>query len=271
MSDSVVASDERPALAPAIEQALALFEPTRRPAELHAEHGYLDLLGERDPTGVHPGQRLMLSRALPLIYQRLWRPLGARLLMGVTGPGTDEEHQIALGMLSIRPGDRVLDVGCGPGNFARDFARAVGDGLVVGVDASEPMLAAAVRGSESANLAFVRGDACELPFRDRSFDAISCFAALYLIEDPMRALDEICVSSRRAVDWRYSPAATGAPARPRNQRGRAHAERGADLRVRRVDRGSGRSGPDRRGAAGDRSRAVRVGAQAAMSSLPWAR
>ena len=50
---------------------------------------------------------------------------------------------------------------------------------------------AAVRGSESANLAFVRGDACELPFRDRSFDAISCFAALYLIEDPMRALDEI--------------------------------------------------------------------------------
>ncbi len=176
---------------PAIEQTLALFEPARRPAVAHVEDGYLDLLGEEDPTGAHPGQRLMLSSALALIYERLWRPLGGRLLMGATGPGMREEHRMALNMLELSPSDRVLDVACGPGNFTRDFARATGGGLVVGLDASKTMLSVAVRESESANLAYVRGDACALPFRDGAFDAICCFAALYLIREPMRALDEI--------------------------------------------------------------------------------
>jgi ubiquinone/menaquinone biosynthesis C-methylase UbiE len=53
------------------------------------------------------------------------------------------------------------------------------------------MLALAVRNTRNANAAYVRADACALPFRDGSFDAICCFAALYLIERPMQALDEI--------------------------------------------------------------------------------
>lgn len=178
-------------LVPAIEQALALFEPAHRPPVPHVEGGYLDLLGEQDPTGAHPGQRLMLSGALALIYERLWRPLGGRLLMGAAGPRTHDEHRLALSMLDLSPADRVLDVACGPGNFTRGFARAAGAGLVVGLDASKTMLAIAVRETASANLAYVRGDACALPFRDGSFDAICCFAALYLIQEPMRALEEI--------------------------------------------------------------------------------
>jgi ubiquinone/menaquinone biosynthesis C-methylase UbiE len=176
---------------PAIEQALALFEPARQPEIMNVESGYLDLLGEEDPTGAHLGQRLMVSNVLPLIYERLWRPLGGRLLMGAMGPGVRDEHRIALDMLGLSSGDRVLDVACGPGNFTRGFARATGDGLVVGIDASETMLTLAVRKTENANLVYIRGDACALPFRDGSFDAICCFAALYLIERPMQALDEI--------------------------------------------------------------------------------
>jgi ubiquinone/menaquinone biosynthesis C-methylase UbiE len=37
----------------------------------------------------------------------------------------------------------------------------------------------------------VRGDAGALPFRDGAFDAVACLAALYLIEHPLRAVDEI--------------------------------------------------------------------------------
>jgi SAM-dependent methyltransferase len=173
-----------------IEQALELVEPPRRPAELDLEHGYLDLLGAEKARG-SAAQRLMRSRAVPLIYQRFWRPVAGRFLMGLTGPGTEEEHRIALAMLSISPGDRVLDLACGPGNFSRDFALASGDGLVVGVDSSETMLGVAVRDNPMGNLAYVRGDARDLPFRDGSFDAVCCFAALYLIEEPMRALAEI--------------------------------------------------------------------------------
>jgi SAM-dependent methyltransferase len=176
---------------PAVGRALALFQPDRRPAVPRIEDGWLELLGGANPTGSHPGQQLMLSRMLPRIYEHLWRPLGARLLMGAAGPDTREEHRIALEMLALSAGESVLDVACGPGNFTRSFALAVDDGLVVGIDASKTMLARAVKETGSANVAYVRGDACALPFRDDAFDAICCFAALYLIDEPMRALDEI--------------------------------------------------------------------------------
>jgi ubiquinone/menaquinone biosynthesis C-methylase UbiE len=61
----------------------------------------------------------------------------------------------------------------------------------VGIDASATMLHVAARDTENANVAYIRGDACEVPFRADSFDAVCCFAALYLIEHPMRAIDEI--------------------------------------------------------------------------------
>jgi hypothetical protein len=39
----------------------------------------------------------MASRVLPLIYERLWRPMGGRLLMGAMGPGMSGEHRIRAG------------------------------------------------------------------------------------------------------------------------------------------------------------------------------
>jgi SAM-dependent methyltransferase len=171
--------------------ALELVEPGRLPSQPDDGRGYLDFLGEGEPTGSGLGQRLMVSRVLPQIYQRFWRPLGGRVLMGLTGPGSAEEHRIALEMLEISPGDRLLDVACGPGNFTRDFAEAAGEGTVVGLDASRTMLDVAVRETEEDNVAYVRGDASALPFRDGTFDAVCCFAALYLIEQPMQAIAEI--------------------------------------------------------------------------------
>jgi SAM-dependent methyltransferase len=173
---------------------LDLFEPSRRPPDLDPDDGFVDLLGDDDPTGRSAGQRLMVSRALPLIYERLWRPLGGRLLMGALGPDMAGERRIALELLRIEPGDAVLDVGCGPGNFTRPFARAAGErGRVVGLDASRTMLAQAARESGAAGRGplYVRGDAADLPFRDGSFDAVCCFAALYLIEEPLKAVAEI--------------------------------------------------------------------------------
>jgi SAM-dependent methyltransferase len=150
--------------------------------------GYLDLLGDEDPTGHAPGQRLMVSRALPLVYERIWRPLGGRVLMA--GVDTAAEHARARQMLAIERGDNVLDLACGTGAFTRAFASAAGsEGVVVGVDASRTMLAQAAR--EGGGARYVRAGAGALPFRDASFDAVCCFAALYLIEEPYAAIDEI--------------------------------------------------------------------------------
>ena len=156
--------------------------------------GYLDLLdGDLDSTG--PTQDLMLTRLVPAIYERWWRPALGRVAKGVTGPGMEEEVRIARLLLGLGEGERVLDVGCGPGNFSRRFARAVGpEGLVVGLDASATMLA---RGAQDlaregpGNVALVRAGAVPLPFRDATFDAACCFAALHLFADPEAALDEM--------------------------------------------------------------------------------
>src|SRR2546423_13727787 len=106
-----------------------------------------------------------------------------------------EEVRIARLLLGLGSGDVVLDVACGPGNFTREFARAVGDdGLAVGIDASKTMLARGAAELEAgglANLALIRGDATALPFRDGSFDGLCCFAALHLFADPFAALDEM--------------------------------------------------------------------------------
>ncbi len=160
------------------------------------QSGFLDLLGPGDDAAVGgtAAQRLMLTRALPAVYERYWRPALGRSLKGVLGPGMAEEQRVARLMLGLTPGDGVLDVACGPGNFTRGFGRVVGDtGLVVGIDASETMLARAVRDTPRSlrAVAYVRGDAAELPFRDESFDAVCCFAAMYLFADPWAALDSM--------------------------------------------------------------------------------
>jgi ubiquinone/menaquinone biosynthesis C-methylase UbiE len=138
----------------------------------------------------------MVSSVVPRIYERWWRPALGRVAKGVLGPGMADEKRIARLLMGLSPGDGVLDVACGTGNFTRDFAKAVGpQGLVVGIDVSETMLARGVRDTRASGyedrVAFVRGDAAELPFRDRSFDAVCCFAALHLFADPMRALDRM--------------------------------------------------------------------------------
>jgi len=156
--------------------------------------GYLDLIGGELPsTGAT--QDLMTTRFVPAIYERYWRPGLARVVKGITGPGMAEEIRIARLMLGLGAGDVVLDLACGPGNFTREFAHTVGDeGLVVGTDASRTMLDRGVSDLNAAglgNVALIRADATELPFRDAVFDGACCFAALHLFADPLVALDEM--------------------------------------------------------------------------------
>ncbi|HEX8645410.1 MAG TPA: methyltransferase domain-containing protein [Thermoleophilaceae bacterium] len=183
-------------LPPALDRALPLLAPWAREEGRLRPEGYLDLVGEAAPESTGMTQDLMVSRIVPAIYERWWRPALGRVAKGVLGPGMQDEHRIARLLLGLSPGDGVLDVACGTGNFTRDFARTVGpDGLAVGIDVSETMLARAVEDTEAAELldrtAYVRGDAAELPFIDSSFDAVCCFAALHLFADPLRALDRM--------------------------------------------------------------------------------
>ena len=179
----------------AIERALPLLDADAKEQGELAPDGYFDLLGPQPPDSTGPAQDLMLTGLVPRIYERWWRPALGRVAKGLLGPGMADERRIARLLLGMSPGDGVLDVACGTGNFTRDFARSVGPGgLVVGIDVSETMLRRAVADTREQALdqvAYVRGDAQELPFRDQSFDAVCCFAAFHLFAEPMRALDRM--------------------------------------------------------------------------------
>lgn len=181
-----------PKLPDALSRTLPLLAPEARPARPVAPLGYFDLLGDGAVADEGAAQRLMRTRALPAVYERWWRPAWGRVLKGALAGGMRDEHRIARLLLGLTPGDGVLDVACGPGNFTREFADIVGPaGLAVGVDASPTMLARAVHDTPAAQVAYVRGDAAALPFVDASFDAVCCFAALHLFQDHELALDHM--------------------------------------------------------------------------------
>jgi SAM-dependent methyltransferase len=177
----------------ALDRVLKLLESA--PARPDVSRGHLDLLGEVQESHDTVAQRLMRSGALPRIYERVWRPVVFGVAKGgPLGPSTAEEYALGRDWLGLAetPGATVLDVACGPGNVTRALAEGVtGDGLVVGVDASATMLGRAVADTpadHTANVAYVRCDAVDLPFRAGSFDAVCCYGALYLFEDPWAAL-----------------------------------------------------------------------------------
>ncbi len=97
-------------------------------------------------------------------------------------------------LLALRPGDAVLDVGCGTGDDVRAFAALVGDqGRAVGIDTSASMIAEARQRSEQNNLPgeFSVGEADHLDFPTNTFDGCWAERVLQHLAEPQRALTEM--------------------------------------------------------------------------------
>jgi arsenite methyltransferase len=109
-------------------------------------------------------------------------------------PDVVEQRRILVDALDLKPGERALDIGSGPGLLACDLATVLGpDGAVVGVDPSESMRAISARRERAAGAApieFRTGDACALPFPDASFDVAVSTQVYEYVEDMGTALAE---------------------------------------------------------------------------------
>lgn len=91
--------------------------------------------------------------------------------------------------LSLRPGARVLELGCGAGTYVRLLG---GLGYrPVGLDYSLPSLSRALASDPGAKGGYVAGDAYALPFRDASFDMVMSIGVLQALSGPERAFDEM--------------------------------------------------------------------------------
>jgi SAM-dependent methyltransferase len=110
----------------------------------------------------HPGEPF---------FERVATRLGENYLRYSFTKGTKQEVKFLLETLALPPGARVLDVGCGPGRHAIEFAKA--GYAVTGVDVSQRFLdiAAARARSEGVGAGFFVCDARRMPFEDE-FDAV---------------------------------------------------------------------------------------------------
>jgi ubiquinone/menaquinone biosynthesis C-methylase UbiE len=99
--------------------------------------------------------------------------LGGRLAGMVMARMNGPANRWAIELLEVRPGDRVLDIGCGPGLAVAMAAARVGTGLAAGIDRSPVVIAQARRRNQRAITHGVVqlqvAAAHELPFPDRHF------------------------------------------------------------------------------------------------------
>jgi ubiquinone/menaquinone biosynthesis C-methylase UbiE len=107
--------------------------------------------------------------------------------------------QVILNRIALTPGDAVLDVGCGPGTDVFDMVDLVGpSGRLVGIDASEVMIAEARRRAEHRGVpvTFEVGDLQSLPYPDATFDVCRAARVLEHLPDARRALAEMARVTR---------------------------------------------------------------------------
>jgi arsenite methyltransferase len=117
------------------------------------------------------------------------------------GPKMENHHlditEKTLRRMDLRPGERVLDLGCGSGWATRLLARLVADapqgsGQVVGLDISDEMVRLARASSRDLdNIMFVQGSAAQVPWEENFFDKVLSVESFYYYPDQDRALAEL--------------------------------------------------------------------------------
>ncbi len=135
-------------------------------------------------------------------------------------PAVRNSKDAVIGALELRPGDHVIDVGCGLGHMTLKLANRLKDaGHVMGVDSSRVLITEArkrVRREDGCPLDFQVGDAHRLGFFDNSFDASLIINLLIHVRHPLRVLSEafrvMKPGGRIAImesDWQLAAFATG--------------------------------------------------------------
>lgn len=95
----------------------------------------------------------------------------------------------------VRSGQRVLDVGCGPGALTAELLDVVGDGSVSAVDPSESFVVAARARHPGVDVRQATAEA--LPFPDRTFDAALAQLVVHFMADPVAGSREMARVTRR--------------------------------------------------------------------------
>lgn len=97
-------------------------------------------------------------------------------------------------LAGVKAGQRILDVGCGPGALTAELVRRVGPAAVAAVDPSEPFVMAARQRQPGVTVLQASGE--RLPFPDDAFDASLAQLVVHFMSDPVAGLTEMARVTR---------------------------------------------------------------------------
>ena len=136
------------------------------------------------------------AHAFRVRYLRRSREIYRRFLE--TKPWVKQMHSIFLG---LKPGMKIVDVGCGTGDFTRYIASLVrGKHRIIGVDLRANNLRSAERQTQKegmTGITFRRGDAYNIPVDDGWADLVCCRTLLMHLTDPLKAIREMSRVARK--------------------------------------------------------------------------
>jgi ubiquinone/menaquinone biosynthesis C-methylase UbiE len=87
--------------------------------------------------------------------------------------------------------EKVLDVGCGTGSLAFMLAARRPESRITGIDFSPAYIDFAKRKNTQPRVSFETGDACAMPYADKSFDRVMALLVLHYVREPKRAIAEM--------------------------------------------------------------------------------
>ncbi|HET6354943.1 class I SAM-dependent methyltransferase [Streptomyces sp.] len=107
-------------------------------------------------------------------------------------PDDGPAYAAAVAELGLRPGDAVLDAGCGTGRALPPLRSAVGPrGTVIGADLTPAMLDAALRAGRGSSGQLLLADVTRLPLRTESLDAVFAAGLIAHLPQPEMNLREL--------------------------------------------------------------------------------
>ena len=160
---------------------------------------------------------MSLKQTIVTQFKQPHGPLGqlAGFIMA-NRPSNIERNEWTLELLALKPTDRLLEVGFGPGIAIENASKIITDGLIVGVDHSETMLYQARKRNATAiqrgTVKLYLGSVSALPSFDRPFDKICSANVAQFWHDPVAVFEKLrtLLTAGGVIATTYMPRNRGA-------------------------------------------------------------